>query len=373
MSVGESTDRARLPGARTTPVRVALVLAVLALAWLVAVALAASFGESPLGIGRALEDPDSPERFVLTELRLPRIMLASVVGAALAASGAALQALLRNALADPFVLGVSGGAALGGTLALALGAGALATSLAGLAAGLPAPWNGLFGGVLSRSPITLCALLGAFVATLVVYVAGRFGGRLSPWAALLAGVIFNALASAAITFIKALSPPERVGELLYWLAGSLEYPEWASVAGVTAFELLGVGLILWRAAELNLLSLGDEGAASLGVDVERARRTLFFATSLCVAAAVATSGLIGFVGLIVPHVLRLWLGPDQRLLLPASVIGGAVFLVLADLLARVLFTPLGTSTPVGVLTALIGGPVFLWLLRRAGSSLDAAR
>ncbi len=373
MNAEAPASRFLLPGARTTAARATVVLATLGLGWLVAVVLAASFGESPLGLRSALADAGSPERFVLTELRLPRILLATVVGAALAASGAALQALLRNGLADPFVLGVSGGAALGGTLALALGAGALAASLASAAAGLPAPWNELFGGVLARSPITLCALFGAFFATGVVYAAGRFGGRLSPYAALLAGVIFNALASAAITFIKALSPPERIGELLYWLAGSLEYPEWATVAGVTVFEVAGIALMLWRASELNLLSLGDEGAASLGVDVERARRTLFFATSLCVAAAVATSGLIGFVGLIVPHVLRLWLGPDQRLLLPASVLGGAVFLVLADLLARVLFAPLGTSTPVGVLTAIIGGPVFLWLLRRAGSALDTAR
>ncbi|MFN7133324.1 MAG: FecCD family ABC transporter permease, partial [Myxococcales bacterium] len=368
MSAAAEPLRPILRGVRVTRTRAALVLGGLTLTWAAAVLLATAFGESELGLLRALHDPGSPERFVLLELRLPRILLATVVGAALAASGAALQALLRNALADPFVLGVSGGAALGGTLALALGAGALGAALASAAGALPPPVGPLLEGVLARSPATLCALAGAFFATAVVYFAGRFGGRLSPYAALLAGVIFNALASAAITFIKALSPPERVGELLYWLAGSLEYPEWTSVLGVAVFEALGIALLLLHARSLNLLSLGDEGAASLGVDVERVRRALFFGTSLCVAAAVAVSGLIGFVGLIVPHVLRLWLGPDQRLLLPASVLGGAAFLVLADLLARVLFTPLGTSTPVGVLTALIGGQIFLWLLRRAGAA-----
>ena len=329
---------------------------------------AAAFGESELKLAGALV-PGSRERFVLVELRLPRILLAMLIGASLAAAGAALQALLRNALADPFVLGVSGGAALGGTLALAFGGAALATTLASRVSTLPSPLGPALAGLVSRSPTTLAALAGALFATAVVYSAGKFGGRLSPYAALLAGVIFNALASAAITFIKALSPPDRVGNLLYWLAGSLDYPEWSTVLGLALFEALAIGVLLFHAPELNLLSLGDEGAASLGVQVERARRNLFIATSLAVAAAVAVSGLVGFVGLIVPHLLRLWLGPDQRLLLPASVVGGALFLVLADLCARVLFEPLGTATPVGVLTALIGGPIFLWLLRRAGKQL----
>ncbi len=347
---------------RLSPSRAALVLGGLGAVLLLASLLGLAFGESALDLGPALLDPASRERLVLAQLRLPRIVLAAIVGGALAVAGCALQALLRNPLADPFVLGVSGGAALGATLVLALGGGA--------AAGwLEEHFPGPVGGILARSPATFAALVGAQVATAVVYLAGRFGARLSTYGALLAGVVFNSLASAAITFIKALSPPERLSDLLYWLAGALEYPEWSTVAGVAAFECLGVGMVLYLAADLNLLSLGDEGAASLGVDVERARRLLFLATSLCVAAAVSVTGLVGFVGLIVPHVLRLWLGPDQRLLIPASAVGGALFLVLADLLARVLFRPLGTATPVGVLTAMIGGPVFLWLLRREGKTL----
>ena len=353
---------------RLTPARAVQVLGGLGIALAVAACFALVLGESPLDLGAALS-LDGRERLVLVDLRLPRILLAAVVGGSLAVAGCALQALLRNPLADPFVLGVSGGAALGGTLVLALGGGAIATVLGGWAHGLPGPLGALAGGVLERSPTTLAALVGALFATLVVYLAGRFGDRLSTYGALLAGVVFNALASAAITFIKALSPPERLGDLLYWLAGALDYPEWSTVAGVAAFEGLSVGLVLYHARDLNLLSLGDESAASLGVEVERVRRALFFATSLCVAAAVAVTGLVGFVGLIVPHLLRLWLGPDQRLLLPASAVAGALFLVLADLLARVLFRPLGTATPVGVLTALIGGPVFLWMLRRSGRAL----
>lgn len=356
--------------ATTTMRRLGGVLGLLGAGLLVSMAFAAAFGESPLDLKSALLGLDPRDRLVLLELRLPRVVLAAVVGAALAISGCALQALLRNPLADPFVLGVSGGAALGGTLAMALGGGALAAWLSSACAGLPGPLGPIAAGLVGRSPTTLAALAGALLATGVVYAAGRFGARLSTYGALLAGVVFNALASAAITFIKALSPPERVGELLYWLAGSLDYPEWSSVVGVLVFELAGFAAIFLRAGELNLLSLGDEGAASLGVDVESARRWLFLATSLCVAAAVAVSGMVGFVGLIVPHLLRLWLGPDQRLLLPASAVAGALFMVLADLLARVLFQPLGTATPVGVLTALIGGPVFLWLLRRSGQRLD---
>jgi iron complex transport system permease protein len=353
---------------RLTPARASAVLGSLALALLASGVLALLVGESSVDLGAALSG-SAHERLVLFELRLPRVLLAAVVGGALAVAGCALQALLRNPLADPFVLGVSGGAALGGTLTLALGGGALAAFLGDWARALPRPLGSLLGGVLERSPTTLAALLGAMFATLVVYLAGRFGDRLSTYGALLAGVVFNALASAGITFLKALSPPERLGDLLYWLAGALDYPEWSTVAGVAAFEALAMGLVLFFAADLNLLSLGDESAASLGVNVERVRKMLFFATSLCVAAAVAVTGLVGFVGLIVPHLLRLWLGPDQRLLLPASAVGGALFLVLSDLLARVLFRPLGTSTPVGVLTALIGGPIFLWLLRRSGRAL----
>ncbi len=358
------------PAIRATAARALLVWTSLLLMLIVAMGVAAAFGESSIELSKALWEGSARERTVLLDLRLPRILLAAAVGAALATAGCALQALLRNPLADPFVLGVAGGAALGGVLALALGGAALAAGWAAAAGKLPHPLGDLLAALLQRFPTTLAALVGAILATAVVYAAGRFGGRLSTWAALLAGVVFNSLASAGITFIKALSPPDRVGELLYWLAGSLDYPEWSTVLGIWLFEAVGLGLVFVRARELNLLSLGDEGAASLGVDVERARRWIFLATSLCVAAAVSISGLVGFVGLIVPHVLRLWLGPDQRLLLPASALGGAAFLVLADLLARVLFQPLGTATPVGVLSALIGGPIFLWLLRRGGRQFE---
>jgi iron complex transport system permease protein len=355
-----------LTPARFSPARLIRVCMALSLTVFFALLLGVAFGEKPLSLATAFVDPNSLDRGILLSLRLPRAILGALVGASLAASGAALQALLQNPLADPFVLGVSGGAALGGAFAIALGLDRLPALLGSTLAALPSFVSALADGILSLSPVAAFAFGGALLATAVVFGAGRIGGRLSPYGALLAGVIFNAAASAAITCIKTLTSPERVGALLYWLAGALGYPSQGALMALALVLIVALGL-MWRdAAGLNLLSLGDESAASLGVEVVRVRRRLFFCASVCVASAVALSGLIGFVGLLVPHVLRLWLGPDQRLLLPASALGGAAFLVLADLCVRLLFPVLGAEAPVGVLTALLGGPFFLWLLRRRG-------
>jgi iron complex transport system permease protein len=311
--------------------------------------LGAAFGGEPLTIAEAFTD-DTPAHAILFSLRIPRVVLAALVGAALAASGSTLQALMRNPLADPFVLGVSGGAALGATIALALGV----TSLAALP---------------GISAVSILALLGAIAATLLVMSIGRIAGRGSPHTTLLAGVIFNAFALAAIIFIKALVAPDKVGEVLFWLAGSLGYEQATTLWANGAVQVLALGLMWTLSGRLNLLTLGDEDAASLGVDVSRTRTLLLLAASLSVSAAVALSGLVGFVGLLVPHLARLVLGPDQRLLLPASALLGAAFLVLADLGARVLFRVFHTEPPVGVITALLGGPAFLaLLLRRAKAS-----
>lgn len=347
--------------------RLLRILLVLLAALAVVMALGVAWGERPLSLARALWDPGSQERGILLGLRLPRVVLGALVGAALAVSGAALQALLQNPLADPFVLGVSGGAALGGTAALALGLDRLGNVLAPLAGALPAGLGALLLGLTGYSPVAVLAFAGALLATAVVFGAGRVQGRLSPYGALLAGVIFNAFASAAITCLKLFAAPDRLSALLYWLAGALRYEEAGTLLGLAALVGLSTLLLVRDAHALNLLALGDDAARALGVDVERVRRRLFIAASLAVAAAVALSGLIGFVGLLVPHVLRLWLGPDQRLLLPASAVGGAVFLVSADLAVRLLFPVLGSEAPVGVFTAVLGGPVFLWLLRDRGA------
>ena len=324
-------------GVRFTAARASGVLVGLLVLLAATLAASALLGEYPVELGRALADPSSPDGRVLFGLRIPRAVLGALVGASLAASGSALQALLRNPLADSFVLGVSGGAALGATLALALGLQALAGP-------------------------SVFAFVGAVGAMALVLAAGR--ARSSPYAALLTGVVFNAFAAAIITCIKTLLTPDRLGEVLYWLAGSLGYERPRTLLMGGLLQLVALGVLWVESARLNLLSLGDDEAASLGVPVRRTRALVLVATSLSVAGAVALAGLIGFVGLIVPHLLRLWLGPDQRLLVPASALGGAAFLVLADAATRVLFPVFHAEPPVGVVTAVLGGPFFFAILVR---------
>jgi iron complex transport system permease protein len=326
----------------------------LAAVCLVAFALSARFGEQSVSLRTALTDPTSTDAAILWSLRLPRAILAVIVGAALGASGCALQALTRNPLADPFVLGVSGGAALGATVAIAAGLG----SAGELAVG---PVKDALARVSAPS---LFAFIGSLGATALVFAGARSGGPSSPYAALLSGVIFNAFAAAAITCIKALVMPDKLGEILYWLAGTLGYERGATLATAGLLQGVAIGAIWLCSGSLNLLSLGDDDAASLGVHVARTRVAVLLAASLSVAGAVALTGLIGFVGLIVPHVLRLWLGPDQRLLIPCCALGGAAFLTSSDLMARLLFSVFHAELPVGVITAIVGGPLFLVLLRR---------
>lgn len=296
----------------------------------------------PLDLRRALTEPHSLDAKILFGLRLPRLGLAAIAGIGLAAAGAAYQGLLRNPLADPFLLGVSGGAALGGTLALAVGAT-------------------LFSTTLGLGFVSLAAAIGAALATLLAFFAGMRNGRLDPVRTLLSGVIFNSFAASLVTLLKTLVTPETAQRLLFWLTGSIGY-ESAPTLLLAGAGILGATLLLGRQGHaLNLLALGDEGAASLGVDVARLRAIIFFASSLIVGIAVSLTGLIAFVGLLVPHLLRMAFGPDNRLLVPASALGGASFLVAADLGARLLFPLFGTELPAGALTALAGGPFFLFL------------
>jgi iron complex transport system permease protein len=344
-------SEARAYGFRASRV-LALFGAFLALAC-VAFAVAVRFGEQPISLTAALTDPTSTDAVIFWSLRLPRALLGAIVGAGLAVSGTTLQGLLRNPLADPFVLGVSGGAALGATVALAVGLATVGEVAPGL------------GGALSRlSAPALFSFLGAGASILFVLSASQGPAARAPYAALLTGVVFNAFASAAITLVKTLSDPDRLGEILYWLAGALGYERGATLALSALLQAGAIGVMWALSARLNLLSLGDDDAATLGVPVRATRRWLLLASSASVAGAVALTGLIGFVGLIVPHLLRLAFGPDQRLLVPLSALGGAAFLVLADLLARLAFPLFGAEPPVGVVTALLGGPLFLVLLRR---------
>jgi iron complex transport system permease protein len=328
-------------------------IALLALAPLVALAVGVglSLGAGTLSLSAALRGVE-PDATVLFRLRIPRVVLAAIVGAGLSVAGVALQALLRNPLADPFVFGLSGGAAIGAALSVAVTGTAL--GVAGVSA---AGWIGLL-------PTQFAAVLGSLAASVLVFTLGRARGRLHPERALLVGVVFNSFASALVIALEAVLAPEKTQAVLLWLAGTLGYEPQPVLVAAGAVVLVAAAILTALAGRLNLLALGDEGAAALGVDVERTRLLSFFAASAAVGAAVALTGLVGFVGLVVPHAVRLVAGPDHRVLLPASALGGAAFLVLADAIARMLFRGLGTEPPVGAVTALLGAPLFVLLLRR---------
>jgi iron complex transport system permease protein len=313
-------------------------------ALLAAIALGVSFGTEPISIGRALFDATSLDHTLVVDVRLPRVLLACVAGAGLSIVGVALQALLRNPLAEPYVLGVSGGSAVGATIAILLG---VSTA-------------GLFG----ASIVPLFALAGGLGATALVHVLTSTSNDTRGASVLLAGVVVNAIASAAITFAKTLVSHTKAQELLFWLTGFLDVPSRTTLVMTTAYVSLGSIALIRDAARLNVLSLGDSAAEHLGVSVRAVERRTYLASSLVVGAIVSTTGMIGFVGLLVPHALRRMLGPDARLLMPAALGYGGAALVLCDLASRALFRALYTEPPVGAITALIGGTLFLMLLRR---------
>lgn len=282
---------------------------------------------------------------ILGQIRLPRTLLGLCVGAVLALSGVAMQGLFRNPLADPGLVGVSGGAALGAAFAIVGGSMLGGFSPAG-----------------SPYVLSLCAFLGGLLVTALVYRLGRREGQTQVATMLLAGVALTALAGAGVGLFTYLADDATLRSLTFWNLGSLNG---ASYPRLWPLLLVGLGVALWlprRAAALNALLLGESEARHLGFDVERLKRELVLCTALGVGAAVAAAGLIGFIGLVVPHLMRLLLGPDHRILLPASLLAGASLLLLADVAARLLLAP--AELPIGIVTALIGAPFFLYLLVR---------
>ena len=290
-----------------------------------------------VAIGRSDQLP-SEYRLIVFELRLPRILLGILAGAALSVAGAGFQALLRNPLADPYVLGVSSGAALGTIVSLIA---------------LPR--------VLLLQPVA--AFLGAALTIAGVYFLGRREGQLDSGTLLLAGIITASFLSAVIMFLMTTLPGRDMRGMAFWLMGDLSSPQpaflrWTFVAGF----FVASGLIYATAADLNLLLTGEREAMHLGVDVTRVKLVVYLAASVLTGLAVSVSGAIGYVGLLVPHAMRLLFGSDYRLLIPTSALGGAIAIVLADTLARTIAAP--TELPVGAMTAMAGAPVFIYLLRR---------
>lgn len=320
--------------------------AIAALALLLAVTLvvALSVGAGHASLARALGDPSSLDRVIVAEVRLPRVLLGALAGAGLSLVGVALQSIFRNPLAEPYLLGVSGGSALGATVAILFGAAA-------------SSWLG-------AAVVPLAALLGGVGATVLVQALARTPGERGSERVLLAGVVVNAIASSAITFLKTLVSASKAQELLFWLMGFLDVPSSTTLVVLTLYLAVGSALLLADAGRLNVIALGDTEAHHLGVDVAALERRVLVACSLVVGAIVSVTGLIGFIGLVVPHALRRVLGHDVRVLMPASLVAGAAALVACDALSRSLFRVVHTEPPVGAVTALLGGPLLLALLRR---------
>ncbi|MGL4745630.1 MAG: FecCD family ABC transporter permease [Dermatophilaceae bacterium] len=282
--------------------------------------------------------PDPLFQQIVWDFRLPRALLGAVVGAGLALVGAVLQATVRNPLADPYLLGVSSGAAAGAVLALALGLTSAGVTMSG------------------------AAFAGALVATAALYALARRGGRVTPIRFVLAGVALAYLFQAIYSYVLISTDPRSAQSTLFWLLGSLGSADWSDLGIPAAALVAGSIALLAQARALNALIVGDETAVSLGLDVNRLRLQLLLLTSLLVGVMVSVSGAIAFVGLIVPHAVRLVVGSDHRRLLPISALVGASFLVLVDLAARTIAEP--TEIPLTVVTSLVGVPFFLWLLRQ---------
>jgi iron complex transport system permease protein len=283
----------------------------------------------------------NPDASILFYVRLPRTLLAALVGAALSTSGLTFQSLLRNPLASPFTLGISGGAALATALSIRFG---------------------LVGSVGPLSAQTVAALTGSAVAVLLVYLLAQVRGYLAPSTMLLAGVTLHFFFSSLILLVQYTADFTQSYQMVRWVMGGLDIIEFKRLAVITPLVFLGLGALVLFSRRMNIMALGDETARSLGVPVARSRKVAFAAASVATGSAISLAGPVLFVGLMVPHLLRLLLGPDHRLLVPTSIFAGAAFVVICDTVARTVFAP--TEIPVGVITALIGGPFFLWLLLR---------
>ncbi len=277
---------------------------------------------------------------IILEIRLPRVILAGVVGAALAIAGATYQGLFRNPLADPYLIGVAQGAALGAVIGFLL----------------PVTWLGIGFGT-----VPLLAFAGALLSVAVVYSFARVNKTLPVTTLILAGVALGALLAAIVSYLIITSGEEMRG-ILFWLMGSFSLSQWSEVKFVLPSVVVGVVIILLYARSLNVMQLDEAQAQQLGVNVEKLKLILLTAATLITAAAVSFVGIIGFVGIIIPHAVRLVWGPDHRFLLPLSVLIGAIFLILADIVARTVLAP--SEIPIGVITAFCGAPFFLYLLRR---------
>jgi len=296
-------------------------------------------------VGDLVRDGPSPvEEMVVLQVRLPRVLAAAIVGVALAVAGVVLQGLLRNPMADPFVIGISSGASVGASLAIAFGIG------------LP------FFGLLYNIP--LMAFITALGTVLVVYIVSRTAQGVPMSTLLLVGLAVNSFLLAIIALIRLFSG-QAIHVIFAWIFGSFTTVNWNYVKIASPFVIVGVVLIYVFARDLNIILLGEEQASHLGVDTERLKRIMLASATLITAAAVSISGIIGFIGLIIPHIARILVGPDHRILIPSSGLAGAIVLILCDTIVRIIPRP--SEMPVGIITALLGCPFFIYLIRKKKS------
>ena len=284
---------------------------------------------------------DETFTFIIWQIRLPRTILVALTGAALSGSGAAYQGLFRNPLADPFLIGVASGAGLGAVIAMSI------------------QWPYSFWGLMA---IPMAAFITALLTVFIVYMIARVGKTIPTTNLILAGVAFSSFATSLTSFLMLRSTSE-VRRALGWLLGGASQAGWTAILAILPYLVIGLGILLISGHALNLLQFGDDQAQQLGLNVTRIKTILLIAASLATAAAVAFSGIIGFIGLIVPHLMRLWFGADYRRLIPLSIISGASALLISDVIARIVLAP--QEIPVGIITALVGAPFFLWVLRRS--------
>ena len=305
------------------------ILASLALLLVATMAVSCLFGAVDFAWADLWQSP------IFLQLRLPRVVMSALVGAVLSVCGAAYQSIFRNPLTDPYVLGVSSGASLGAAVAILLGLEAFLWGVGGM------------------------ALAAALATVVLIYRIASIGNRMHTTTLLLTGVCLTLLISALISFLMVLNQ-EKMDAIIFWTMGSFGSSGWMDVWLMAPVAVVGIGVVLWHSRDLNLLLAGSEAARSMGVEVERVKRILLLATTLMVAFAVSSCGVIGFVGLIVPHAVRLVAGPDNRRLVPYSMLCGALFVLVCDTLARTLLRP--SELPVGSLTSMVGAPLFIYLL-----------
>jgi iron complex transport system permease protein len=324
----------------------AIVFAALSLTLLLSAALELSLGPVKLPVLNLLPDAwdyfhggRSTEDVVMGAIRLPRLLAAAAVGAGLAGTGTVLQAVFRNPMADPAMIGVSSGASLG----------AVITIQAGLSH-------------LNQWSTPLGAFISGLTVVYTIYKLSTNRGRTAIYSLLLAGVAISSFCGAMVTLLLSLAPLESMQEMLFWLIGGLNGITWSAVGTVFIVVLTGLLLFMKQAHALDIVSIGEEQAEGVGVPLQRTKQIVLLTSAIVVGACVSVSGVIGFVGLIVPHLLRFWVGPRHQLLIPAAAIGGAALLILCDLIARMVFLPVELN--VGVVTSCLGAPFFLYLLQK---------